>query len=170
MKTIKLIVLDVDGTLTDGKLYIDNNGVETKAFNVKDGMAIAQWIKNGFDVVIITGRKSKVVEVRANELGITEIHQKIHDKKGKLLSILKNKNIDLAEIAYVGDDINDLEVMKMVGYPACPKDAVKEIREVSKFISEYNGGEGAVREILEEIMKEKNIWDKIVKKYEGVNQ
>jgi 3-deoxy-D-manno-octulosonate 8-phosphate phosphatase (KDO 8-P phosphatase) len=170
MKDIKLVVLDVDGTLTDGKIYIDNNGVETKAFNVKDGMAIAQAIKHDLEIVIMTGRKSRIVEIRACELGISEIYQGVKDKDEKLLQILERKNINLREVAYIGDDINDLKVMKMVGFSACPKDAVKEVKNEVDYISNYNGGEGAVREILELILKEKGIWGKIVEKYEGGNQ
>ncbi|UUV18847.1 HAD-IIIA family hydrolase [Fusobacteria bacterium ZRK30] len=167
MKDIKLVVLDVDGTLTDGKLYIDNNGVETKAFHVKDGMAIAQGIKNGLDILILTGRESKIVEVRAKELGITEIYQGIKDKKTKIEEVLKDKNLNYNNVAYIGDDINDLEVMKLVGYSGCPRDAVKQIRGISDLISEYNGGEGAVREIIEIILEKQGIWEKVLKKYTG---
>ncbi len=170
MKEIKLAVLDVDGTLTDGKIYIDNNGVESKAFNVKDGMAITQWIKADLDVVIITGRRSEIVEIRAKELGIKDIYQGIHAKKEKLIEVLEEKNIKLSEVVYIGDDINDLEVMKSVGYAACPRDAVKQIKKASNLVSEYNGGEGAVREILELLMEEKGVWKKVIEKYEGVNQ
>lgn len=170
MKEIKLAVLDVDGTLTDGKIYIDNNGIEAKAFNVKDGMAIAQWVKVGLDAVIITGRRSKIVEIRAKELGIKDIYQGIHAKKEKLIEILEEKNIKLSEVVYIGDDINDLEVMKSVGCAACPKNAVKQVKKISNLVSEYNGGDGAVREILELLMEEKGIWEKVIEKYEGVSQ
>ncbi|UNC93553.1 KdsC family phosphatase [Candidatus Contubernalis alkaliaceticus] len=165
-KKIKLVVLDVDGTLTDGKVYIDNNGVEIKAFNVKDGLAIAQAIKFSLDIVIITGRISKVVEVRARELGITELHQEVHNKLVKLIEIVNARDLEMEEVCYIGDDLNDISVMKIVGLPACPYDAAKPVQDVAKYVSQKNGGEGAVREVLEYILKEKNIWQKIVESYE----
>lgn len=170
MENIKLVVLDVDGTLTDSKLYIDNNGVETKAFNVKDGMAIAQAIKNDLEIAIITGRNSEIVKIRATELGIKEVYQGVKSKEEKIIQILERKDISLNETGYVGDDINDLKVMKMVGFSACPKDAVKQIKNIVNFVSQYKGGEGAVREILELILEKKDIWQQVIDKYEGVNQ
>jgi 3-deoxy-D-manno-octulosonate 8-phosphate phosphatase (KDO 8-P phosphatase) len=170
MKNIKLVLLDVDGTLTDGKIYLNNNGMETKAFNIKDGMAIAQAIKYGMEIVIITGRTSKIVEIRSTELGIKEVYQGIKNKEEKVNEILKKKNIKLNEIAYVGDDINDLKIMKMVSFSACPNDAAKQVKTISNFISEYKGGEGAVREILELILEKKGVWKQVIEKYKGVNQ
>jgi 3-deoxy-D-manno-octulosonate 8-phosphate phosphatase (KDO 8-P phosphatase) len=170
MESIKMIVLDVDGTLTDGGIYIDNHGNEIKRFNAKDGLAIAQSIKHGVDCAIITGRDSQIVEKRSKELGIKHLYQGVHDKKDKLESIAKEINIPLASIAYIGDDINDLEVMKAVGFPACPNDAVQEVRSISKYIATSDGGKGAVREIIEYILKEKGIWEKIVTNYVGASQ
>lgn len=170
MKNIKLIVLDVDGTLTDGSIHIDNLGNEIKTFNVKDGMGIAQAIKNGIECVIITGRKSNIVKMRAEELGIKYVYQGIHNKKQQLEYILKDLKIDFKNTAYIGDDINDLEVMKLVGFSGCPSDSVEEIKEISDFISIYNGGKGAVREIIEYILKKEKLWTHIVSKYEGLAQ
>jgi 3-deoxy-D-manno-octulosonate 8-phosphate phosphatase (KDO 8-P phosphatase) len=109
MKNIKLIILDVDGTLTDGKIYIDNNGVESKTFNVKDGMAIAQAIKYGINVSIITGRESEINNIRSKELGINEIHQSVINKVDKVKEIIKRLDIKLDKVCYVGDDINDFK-------------------------------------------------------------
>lgn len=170
MKDIKLIVLDVDGTLTDGKIYIDSLGNEIKAFNVKDGMAIAQAIKYGIDCAIITGRNSEIVNKRANELGIKHIYQGIHNKKEQLDFILNDLNLDYSNCAYIGDDINDLEVMKQVKFSACPNDAAIEIIECSDYISRYNGGDGAVRDIIERILKKQELWNKIITKYKGIAQ
>ncbi|MGL5377532.1 MAG: KdsC family phosphatase, partial [Cetobacterium sp.] len=155
---IKLIVLDVDGTLTDGKLYISNLGDEMKAFNVKDGLGITQAISLGKEIAIITGKTSQIVSKRCNELGIKEIHQGIKNKIGVLDSILEKYKISYENIAYMGDDLIDLAVMKKCKIAGAPKDSVEEILHISDFISSKNGGEGAVREFIEYILKKENIW------------
>lgn len=170
MKDIKLIVFDVDGTLTDGMIYIDSLGNEMKAFNVKDGMAIAQAITHGIDCAIITGRNSEIVNKRANELGIKYVYQGIHNKKEQLEFILNDLNISTNNCAYIGDDINDLEVMKQVKFSACPSNAADEIIASSDFVSRYRGGNGAVRDIIEYILKKQDVWNKIINKYKGVGQ
>lgn len=167
---IKLVVLDVDGTLTDGKLYIDNMGNEMKAFDVKDGLAISQSIKYGIKFAIITGKTSKIVERRGKELGIQEIIQGSWDKVNDLKKILEKYNFTFEETAYIGDDLIDLKPMKLCGFSACPKDAVHEIIEISDYVAEKNGGNGAVREILEKILKEQNLWEEIVKNFTGTAQ
>lgn len=170
MKNIRLVILDVDGTLTDGTIFLDNHGNELKAFNARDGMAISQSIRNGLECIIMTGRKSQIVELRAKELGITSIYQSVHNKKEKLLDLISELDLTLDNIAYIGDDINDLEVMKLVGFSACPKDAVYEVKQISNYISEYQGGKGAVRDILEYLLKEQGIWNHIIEKFEGSAQ
>ncbi len=142
--------MDVDGTLTDGKIYMSNDGEAMKAFSIKDGCGIHDiLIPAGIIPVIITGRTSKIVENRCGEIGIKEIHQGISNKIEKLLSITSN----LSEVAYIGDDINDLSCMKPVreagGKIGCPADAVKKVKELADFISTKNGGDGAVREFIE---------------------
>lgn len=170
MKNIKLIVLDVDGTLTDGKIYIDSLGNEIKAFNVKDGMAIAQAIKNGIECAIITGRTSEIVNKRADELGIKHVYQGIHNKKEQLDFILKDLDINYTNCAYIGDDINDLEVMKQVKFSACPSDAAIEVILCSDFVSRYSGGNGAVRDVIEYILKKQELWNDIITRYHGIAQ
>ncbi len=170
MENIKLVVLDVDGTMTDGKIYIDNFGNESKSFNVKDGMAISQAIKQNIEVAIITGRSSKIVEIRASELGIFEVHQSVNDKVKKIKEISTRINISLSEICFIGDDINDLMAMQLVGYSACPRDAAQIVRSQVDYISQYNGGEGAVREIIEKILTEQGLWNIVLKQYEGGGQ
>ena len=147
---IKYLVMDVDGTLTDGKIYMGNDGEVIKAFSIKDGCGIHDiLIPAGITPVIITGRTSKIVENRSSEIGINEIHQGILNKIEKLLSITD----DLSSVAYIGDDINDLSCMKPVkeagGKIGCPADAVKKVKEIADFISTKNGGDGAVREFIE---------------------
>lgn len=150
---IRLLVMDVDGTLTDGKVYIGFSGELLKAFNIKDGLGITIILpKLSIVPVIITGRKSKMLEIRCNELGIKELHQGISNKLALLNCIVSNYDCSLAEVAYIGDDINDLECMNAVanagGLVGCPVDAAEEVQEVSSFISSHSGGEGAVRDFI----------------------
>ena len=165
MKDIKFLVLDVDGTLTDGKIYVDDKDNSFKAFNVTDGFALVNWLKLGGEVAILTGKKSNIVERRAKELGIKYIIQGSKNKKQDLKNLLKELNITFENVAYMGDDLNDLGVMKSVGFSACPKDSVQEVLEITNFISSKNGGDGAVREFLEHIMKKNGMWKKILEKY-----
>ena len=165
MKDIRILVLDVDGTLTDGKIYVDDKDNSFKAFNVKDGFALVNWLKLGGEVAILTGKKSNIVEKRAKELGIKYIIQGSKNKKQDLKNLLKELNITFENVAYMGDDLNDLGVMKSVGFSACPKDSVQEVLEITNFISSKNGGDGAVREFLEHIMKKNGMWKKILEKY-----
>ena len=153
MKKVEYLVMDVDGTLTDGKIYMGNDGEFCKAFNIKDGCGIHDIaIKAGIVPVIITGRKSKILEDRCKELNITEIYQGVSSKIEKLLFITS----ELSTVAYIGDDINDLSCMIPVkeagGIIGCPADAVKQVVDIADFISSKNGGEGAVRELIEWIM------------------
>lgn len=149
-KKIKYLVMDVDGTLTDGKIYMGNTGEVCKAFNIKDGCGIHDIaIPNGLIPVIITGRESQIVLNRCKELGIQNVYQGVSNKFEKLSSITQ----DFSEIAYIGDDINDLSCMKAVkeagGIIGCPKDAVKKVVEISDYVSDKNGGDGAVRDFVE---------------------
>lgn len=170
MNNIKLIILDVDGTLTDGKIYYDNNGNEIKAFNAKDGMAISQAIKNGINISIVTGRRSSIVDRRAKELGIKYVYQGVNSKVEILDKLLCKLQLDINEVMYIGDDINDIEIMKKLKHSACPKDAVEEVKEISEIVSSKNGGEGAVREIIEIILKDQKKWVNIITKYNGISQ
>ena len=166
---IKLIVLDVDGTLTDGRLYMDDKDNCLKAFDVKDGFAIAQWIKLGGLVAIITGKTSEIVRRRKEELGIQELAQGVSNKVVELNKLLVKYSLSLDEVAYIGDDINDLGVMSKVGFSACPKDAVSEVLERVDYIASKNGGRGAVREIFEKLMKENGMWNKVLERYLNEN-
>ncbi|MFN2340682.1 MAG: KdsC family phosphatase [Halanaerobium sp.] len=165
MKEINTIFLDVDGTLTDGKVYLDNGKNEFKAFNVKDGLMVVQAIKLGYEVIIMTGRKSEVVARRAAELGIEEYYQGVRDKKTALEKLMEKKEITYANLAYLGDDLNDLAVMKEAGFAGCPADAAAEVKEIADLISEFEGGNGAVREILSHILKAKGEYHKVVESF-----
>lgn len=165
MKDINTIFLDVDGTLTDGKVYLDNGKNEFKAFNVKDGLMVVQAIKLGYEVIIMTGRKSEVVARRAAELGIEEYYQGVRDKKAALEKLMEEKGITYANLAYLGDDLNDLAVMKEARFAGCPADAAAELKEISDLISEFEGGNGAVREILSHILKAKGEYHRVVESF-----
>jgi 3-deoxy-D-manno-octulosonate 8-phosphate phosphatase (KDO 8-P phosphatase) len=151
---VKIFAMDVDGTLTDGKIYIGDNNEAYKAFSIKDGYGIHDiLISEGIVPVIITGRKSKIVEKRCEELGITEIHQGVKNKAEKLIEIAKRLSVGYEEVAYCGDDLNDMPCMKIVkeagGMVGCPADAVKEVRDFVDFVAESRGGEGAVRSMID---------------------
>lgn len=148
---IKLLVMDVDGTLTDGKIYMSANGELMKAFNIKDGYAIAHLEDKQIVPVIITGRSSEILVRRCRELGIVELYQGIEDKTAKLLSICKKFQVEASNVAYIGDDLNDLECMKICGYSAAPADAAKEVLASVDYICKHRGGEGAVREFIEQL-------------------
>ena len=160
---IKLVLLDVDGTLTDGRIYRGNNGEELKRFNVKDGYAIVNAQKLGIEFGIITGRKSELVEIRAKELKIKYLYQGISEKTVILEEIMKKDGLSKEEIAYMGDDLNDLLIMKQVGLSGTPKDAVDEVIQVADFVSKRNGGSGAVREFIEHILKKDGKWEIFLK-------
>ena len=160
---IKLVLLDVDGTLTDGGIYRGNNEEELKRFNVKDGYAIVNAQKLGIEFGIITGRKSELVEIRAKELKIKYLYQGISEKTVILEEIMKKDSLSKEEIAYMGDDLNDLLIMKQVGLSGTPKDAVDEVIQVADFVSKKNGGSGAVREFIEYILKKDGKWEVFLK-------
>lgn len=149
-KNIKYLIMDVDGTLTDGKIYMGNSGEVMKAFSVKDGCGIHDiLIPSGITPVIITGRKSDIVLNRCNEIGINEVYQGISNKIDKLFTITS----DFSSVAYIGDDINDFSCMMLVkeagGIVGCPKDSVSKVTRIADFVSGYKGGDGAVRNFIE---------------------
>lgn len=149
---IKILFLDVDGTLTDGKIYMGPNGEAFKAFFAHDAQGLRKLPKNGIETVIITGRESNMVSIRAKEMDITEVYQNVMDKPTLVKELLKKKKIKKSEAAYIGDDENDLEAMSLCGNRACPNNATRRIKEISNFISKYDGGDGAVREYCEYIL------------------
>lgn len=152
---IKLLVMDVDGTLTDGCIYTGSNGEMMKAFDVKDGYAIKHILPTcGIIPVIITGRSSEIVAFRAKELGIVELYQGISDKEAVLRQVAQKYSASLGEIAYMGDDVNDLACMKLCGLAACPQDAVEAVRLCANVVCKRNGGHGAVREFIDSLLSD----------------
>ena len=151
---IQLLVFDVDGTLTDGKISYDANGIETKSFDVKDGMAIEAWTKKfGLKAAFITGRKSVIVEKRAQELGVQYVYQGVSDKTVILDEILQKEGLSLFEVAAIGDDPNDIKMLRSVKMSFCPSDASEEVKKIVDHISAKKGGNGAAREMIEYVLK-----------------
>lgn len=162
---IKLIIFDVDGTLSDGGIYIGTSGEIFKAFNCQDGFGIVTAHKLGLKTAIITGRESVITLNRAKELGITAVKQGQMDKRNAYKELKAEFNLNDDEIAYVGDDIIDLPVFVQVGFRAAVGNANIELKERAHFVAENDGGRGAVREVLEFIFKAQGKWDKLVEQY-----
>lgn len=162
---IKLLILDVDGVMTDGSIILDNEGNELKRFHVRDGHGIKMLIRSGVEVAIITGRYSKVVERRAKELGIREVYQRCHIKTVAFDHLIEKLGLTGDEVAYVGDDIVDIPILKRVGLPIAVKDAVDEAKEYALIVTENGGGRGAVREVCELLLKAKGLWESLMGEY-----
>jgi 3-deoxy-D-manno-octulosonate 8-phosphate phosphatase (KDO 8-P phosphatase) len=162
---IKLLLLDVDGVMTDGRIIFDSNGVESKFFNVKDGHGIKMAQRAGIEFGIISGRQSQVVLNRAAELGIVHVYQKAIDKLTPYLDILDKTGLDDAQIAFMGDDIIDIPVLRRVGFAAAPADAVDEVIPHVHFITKNCGGMGAVREVCDLLMKGQGVWETATARY-----
>lgn len=160
---IKLIVLDVDGTLTDGGIYYDSQGDEIKCFDVKDGLGIKVAINAGINFAIITGRESIMVIRRAKELGIQYIQTGVQKKYPALEALQKELRLDKNEIGYIGDDWNDFQCMINVGFSACPSNAARELTKIADYVSELPGGKGAVRDCVEFLLKKQGRWERCAK-------
>jgi 3-deoxy-D-manno-octulosonate 8-phosphate phosphatase (KDO 8-P phosphatase) len=159
VKDIKAFVFDVDGVLTDGKVWAFESGEQTRNFLIKDGLAIEKALNKNYIVAIISGGNQVGVRKRLEFLKVPEIHLGVKNKVEILKSLVSKYNIRMGQVMYMGDDLPDYDVMNIVGIPACPSDAVEEIKSISVFISDKNGGEGCVRDIVEKIMKAQNNWD-----------
>lgn len=149
---IKVLFMDVDGTLTDGKINISENGEIFKSFNVKDGLGIKKLMKEKILPVIVTGRRSKIVEYRCAELGITKIYQNINNKENFITKFMSEMQLSKEEVAFIGDDDNDLEAMKLCGTSFAPYDASKIVKSMATIVLKNKGGEGCVREAIEIII------------------
>lgn len=165
LKSIKLLLLDVDGVMTDGRIVFDNNGVETKAFDVKDGHGLKLVQRAGIRVGILTGRDSHVTRVRAKELGIDLVVQGAKEKLPPYLEILRNLQLTDSEAAYMGDDVVDLPVLRRVGFSATVSDAVEEVKPLVHYVASRPGGRGAVREVCDLILRGSGRWDDVTSRY-----
>lgn len=152
MPEIRLLLMDCDGVLTDGRLYYSSSGEEMKAFHVRDGHGIVEWHRAGKRSGIISGRHSKAVERRARELGIEFVHLGVADKAAALKAILRSAGLDAAEVAYIGDDTQDIEIMRSVGYSIAVGDAADEVRKMADLVTIAFGGHGAVREAIDHLL------------------
>ena len=146
---IKLLAFDVDGVMTDGSITYDENGIEYKTFNAKDGHGLAKMAKNGFITAIITGRNNGTVDKRATDLRVCEVYQGVRNKLPILEGIMQKYELDFSQVAYMGDDEPDICILEKVGLPACPNDAVDKVKKICAFISSKQGGKGAVRELCD---------------------
>ena len=155
---ITTFIFDFDGVMTDGRVFCDFEGHPLRATNVKDGYAIQLATKLGYNVAVISGAICPSTIVRMNSLGVTDVFTGIPNKVLKLKEYMDEKGLKPEEIVFMGDDIPDLNVMNMVGLPACPADAVPEVKEISKFISAKPGGKGAVRDLIEQTLKVQGKW------------
>lgn len=164
---IRLIVLDVDGVLTDGRLYYGPDGEALKAFDVRDGHGIKVGQLAGLEFAIVTGRRSGIVAARAEELGIREVHQRIFDKSAMLDEILGRVGIGLEETCFVGDDLIDVPAMRRVGLAAAPADAMPEAREVAQYVTSRAGGRGAVREVIDAVLQAGDRWRQATERWLG---
>jgi len=165
LKKIKLLILDVDGVLTDGRIIFDSNGVESKFFNVKDGHGIKMLQRSGVELGIISGRESQVVYNRAVELGIGQVYQKALDKLVPYRQMLEATGLTDEQVAFMGDDVIDIPILKRVGFAAAPADAVNEVLPFAQFVSKNRGGWGAVREVCDLILKGQGTWDTVTSRY-----
>ena len=153
-KNIKLIAFDVDGVFTDGRIYISDAGVESKAFHTQDGHGIRQILEVGIKVAVISGRKSQAVSMRMEELSIEDVYLGCKNKEATFQALLKKYSIRAMESAFVGDDIPDVKILKVVGLPIAVANARSEVKEIAKYITKNTGGSGAIREITDLLLKQ----------------
>ena len=151
IENIKMLVMDVDGTLTDGKIYYGNDGELFKAFDVRDGYRLVKCEEYGIITAIITGKTSKIVEGRARDLKIKEVHQGVSNKIEVLKTLIEKYSLDKSQVAYIGDDVNDIECMQYCGFSACPADAIDEVKNTVEYFFKNICGHGAVRELIDRI-------------------
>ncbi len=162
---IEMILSDVDGVLTDGAISFDNDGVEIKTFNVRDGMGITLWQQAGFRFGILTSRNSHIVQVRAAELGIETVRQGFKLKLPVAQELAQTLNLNLDQICYIGDDLSDIAVIKAVGLGVAVADAAEEVQGAADHVTKTVGGRGAVRELIETVLKAKHRWQDIVSRF-----
>ncbi|TNF48646.1 phenylphosphate carboxylase subunit delta [bacterium] len=164
-KNVKLIAFDVDGVLTDGRIFYTSSGEEIKSFNVRDGHAIKLAIRAGVEISLITGRTSHMVKLRAEELGIEHFYQGAKDKIPVLETLLAKLDLDPSQVAYLGDDVVDLPVILRVGLGCAVADAPEEVKERADVVMDSRGGEGAARDLIVFILKAQGLWDGLMEKY-----
>lgn len=158
MNTIDTFIFDIDGVLTDGTVHVSPTGEMLREMHIRDGFAMKAALESGYNVCIISGGSNEGVRIRLKNLGITDIHLASPDKVETFKEYTELYNIKPEKVLYMGDDIPDFHVMQLVGLPTCPQDATPEIKAISKYISHVNGGKGAVRDVIEQVMKVQEKW------------
>jgi 3-deoxy-D-manno-octulosonate 8-phosphate phosphatase (KDO 8-P phosphatase) len=158
LKQVRAFIFDVDGVLTDGSVTLMPDGEQVRIMNIKDGYAMQLAVKKGYKIAIISGGRSEMVRKRLNGLGITDIYLGSHTKMEQYTELLERYHLRPDEVLYMGDDIPDYEVMKQVGVPTCPKDSAPEIKDICIYVSDKRGGKGAVRDVIEQVLKVQNNW------------
>lgn len=164
---IELILADVDGVLTDGRVVINNQGIETKLFHIRDGMGIRLWQKAGYRFGVLTLRSSQLVKMRAAELDISIVRQGASDKRATMFQIVEELGLAPAHACYIGDDLPDLPAVRAVGLGVAVADACEELRQAAHYVTSLRGGCGAVREVIELILKTQNRWEEAIQPYTG---
>ena len=164
-RPIELILCDVDGVLTDGGIVYDNQGIETKSFHVRDGLGIRLWQRGGYKFAVLTSRSSHIVKVRCSELNVDVVRQGFEDKLPAAQEVMKQLGYRPEQVCYIGDDLPDLPVIQHVGLGVAVADAVAEVRAAAHHTTKLPGGKGAVREIIEVLLKAKRRWDDLVRTY-----
>lgn len=165
LQRIELVLTDVDGVLTDGRLAFDNQGIETKRFHVRDGLGIRLWQKAGYQAGLVTTRSSRIVKARAEELGITIVRQGAEDKLAAMREIVGQLGLTPEQTCYIGDDLVDAPVVRAVGLGVAVADAAAELRALADYVTTLPGGAGAVRETIETILKAQRRWEDVIQMY-----
>ena len=166
IQPIRMILSDVDGVLTDGAIIYNNQGIETKSFHVRDGMAIKLWQKAGHRFGVLTARTSHLVKLRMTEIGVEIVRQGLDDKLPSAIQLADQHNISLEEICYIGDDLTDLRLMGKVGLAASVADGAIDVRNAAHLVTKTPGGKGAIRELIETILKSQKRWDELLASYQ----
>ena len=164
-RRVELILADVDGVLTDGGVWFDNQGIESKQFHVRDGVGIKLWQRAGFEFGILTSRSSHLVKVRAAELGVELVRQGVENKLQAAQQIADEAGLDMDQVGYLGDDLPDLPLLRAAGLAMSVGDGAEDVRTSVHWVSSVAGGRGAVREAIEMILKEKGLWQDMIKNY-----
>jgi 3-deoxy-D-manno-octulosonate 8-phosphate phosphatase (KDO 8-P phosphatase) len=165
LAAIEMLVLDVDGVLTDGRLIVHNDGTESKYFDTHDGHGIRLWQRAGLQVALLSGRACPAVERRAEQLGIAHVMLECHFKRPAIEGLLRETNLTAEKAACIGDDLPDLPVIRYVGFGVAVANAVAEVKEQADYVTTRSGGRGAVREVIEYILKNSGRWDDLMERY-----
>lgn len=166
MQPIRLILSDVDGILTNGAITFDNQGIESKTFHVRDGMGIKLWQRAGHEFGVITARSSHIVKIRMNELGVEIVRQGAQNKLLVGQKLIEERAIDFQEVCYIGDDLADIGLLSRVGLAVTVADGIDEVKQVAHLVTKSSGGQGAMRELVEAILKSQNRWSELVEPYQ----